>query len=162
MKKECEKCHTTENITKHHLHQPNDGTILFLCQSCHDKEHGIERNEDVNSLKRRIKRAKRRINRDTKIIKEAEEKIPFKMDRKSPYKRKDGYKNIIQFDQSGYPSCEEHGAMACVNKDRSLWRCIQCGVGVSFGDVRVFDEWLRRNKQRTDLGIERVGLDGDR
>lgn len=77
----------------------------------------------------------------------------------SPYKRKEGYKNIIRFDARGYPSCEKHGAMTCVNKERSLWRCIQCGVGVSFGDVNVFDEWLRRQKNRAKLGIGRRGLE---
>jgi len=78
--------------------------------------------------------------------------------KESPYKRKEAYKNIIQFDASGYPSCEEHGAMVCVNKERNLWRCIQCGVGVSFGDVNVFDEWLRIQKARAKLGIGRRGL----
>lgn len=73
--KECARCHTTENITKHHLHNPNDGTILYLCQSCHDKEHGTMRHEDANSWKRRIRRAKRRIKRDTKIIQESEQKL---------------------------------------------------------------------------------------
>jgi len=77
--KECERCHTTENITKHHLHRPNDGTILYLCQSCHDIEHGIIRKENAESLetriqlfKRRLRRVKRRIKRDTKIIAETE------------------------------------------------------------------------------------------
>jgi len=80
--KECERCHTTENITKHHLHRPNDGTILFLCQSCHDKEHEIIRKENSESaelrisvFERRIRRAKRRIKRDTKIIQETEKKL---------------------------------------------------------------------------------------
>lgn len=80
--KVCERCCTTENITKHHLHRPNDGTILYLCQSCHDKEHEIIRKENseslemrINVFKRRIRRAKRRIKRDTKIIEETEQKL---------------------------------------------------------------------------------------
>lgn len=76
----------------------------------------------------------------------------------SPYKRKEGYKNIVQFDENGYPSCEKHGAMTCVNKQRLLWRCVTCGVGVSFEHVNVFDEWIRRQKQRTKLGIERISV----
>jgi len=80
--KECERCGSKENITKHHLHRPNDGTILFLCQSCHDKEHEIIRGENSSSLEkriqvleRRVRRAKRRIKRDIKIISETEEKL---------------------------------------------------------------------------------------
>jgi len=68
-------------------------------------------------------------------------------EKESPYKRKESYKNIIQFGRKGYPSCEEHGAMNCVNKDRSLWRCIMCGVGVSFGSVKAFDKWLEIHRE---------------
>ena len=74
------------------------------------------------------------------------------------YKRRTQYANLIKFDASGYPSCEKHGAMNCVNKERSLWRCSACGVGVSFEDVNVFDEWLRIQKDRVRLGIIRRGL----
>lgn len=81
-----------------------------------------------------------------------------KKQKRSPYKPGREYKNLVMFDASGYPSCEEHGAMACVNKERSLWRCIQCGVGVSFGDVLVFEEWLRIQHARAVLGIGRRGL----
>ncbi len=63
-------------------------------------------------------------------------------DKESPYKRKEDYKNIVQFDMNGYPSCEKHGAMNCVSKDRQLWRCIMCGVGVSFESIGAFDKWL--------------------
>lgn len=26
-------------------------------------------------------------------------------------------------------SCWDHGAMLCVNEDRTIWRCISCGAG---------------------------------
>jgi hypothetical protein len=68
-------------------------------------------------------------------------------EKQSPYKRKEEYKNIIQFDTNGYPSCEKHGAMNCVSKTRQLWRCIACGVGVSFGSIQAFDLWLSAHKE---------------
>ena len=68
------------------------------------------------------------------------------------------YINLIKFDENGYPLCEEHGAMNCVNKERSLWRCTQCHVGISFGDINVFDEWCRIQKSITEMGIKRRGL----
>lgn len=71
-----------------------------------------------------------------------------------PHRIHEEYKNIVQFDANGYPSCEKHGAMNCVNKDRKLWRCITCGIGVSFTSVESFDEWVRIHKERTNLGIE--------
>jgi len=80
-----------------------------------------------------------------------------KKDKESPYKRGTQYVNLIRFDANGYPECEEHGAMNCVNKERSLWRCMACGVGVDFGDVLVFDEWVRLWTKRTNLGIPRRG-----
>jgi len=70
-----------------------------------------------------------------------------------PRRREEETKNIIQFDENGYPRCEKHGAMNCVSKDGRLWRCIQCGIGVSFTSVESFDEWVRIHKNRTALGI---------
>lgn len=69
------------------------------------------------------------------------------------------YKNLVKFDEQGYPSCEEHGAMTCVNKERSLWRCSACHIGVSFEHMLVFDEWLRIQKERFRLGIGRKELE---
>lgn len=54
--------------------------------------------------------------------------------------------------------CEEHGAMSCVNKERSLWRCTSCHIGVDFGHVYVFDDWVRRWSQAANQGIRRRGL----
>lgn len=68
-------------------------------------------------------------------------------DKASPYKRGANYVNLVKFDANGYPSCEEHGAMNCVNKPRSLWRCIMCGIGVSFESVESFDNWLRIHRE---------------
>jgi hypothetical protein len=71
----------------------------------------------------------------------------MKKDKESPYKRKEEYKNIVQFDVDGYPGCEKHGAMNCVSQNRRMWRCIMCGVGVSFGSVEAFDRWLDSHKK---------------
>ena len=40
------------------------------------------------------------------------------------------YMNLVKFDSLGYPSCEEHGAMNCVNPNRTIWRCLQCNIGI--------------------------------
>jgi hypothetical protein len=40
------------------------------------------------------------------------------------------YINLVKFDRKGYPSCEEHGAMNCVNHNRTLWRCLECHIGI--------------------------------
>lgn len=69
--------------------------------------------------------------------------------KKPMYRRAIESKNIIQFDISGYPSCEKHGAMNCVSETRTLWRCLTCGVGVSFGDITSFDIWLKSH-DKTD------------
>jgi len=53
-----------------------------------------------------------------------------------------GYISLVKFDRRGYPSCELHGAMHCVNKERSIWRCPICHIGVSFDIIRVFERWL--------------------
>lgn len=29
----------------------------------------------------------------------------------------------------GKPTCIDHGVMNCVSKDRTIWRCIECGRG---------------------------------
>lgn len=54
------------------------------------------------------------------------------------------YTNLIVFDKNGYPACEKHGALNCVNKERTLWRCSICHVGVSFAGFDEFKENLLR------------------
>ena len=71
---------------------------------------------------------------------------------------KQAYVSLVKFDAHGYPMCEKHGAMNCVNNERSLWRCVTCHIGVDFGDVRVFEDWVRRWTQAADQGIRRRGL----
>jgi len=61
----------------------------------------------------------------------------------SPYKRKEGYKNIVQFGVDGFPRCEKHGAMNSVSKDGKLWRCLTCGVGFSFCSVCEMTGWAK-------------------
>jgi len=68
------------------------------------------------------------------------------------------YNNLVKFDARGYPTCEEHGAMNCVNEERSLWRCSACHIGIDFGDVHVFDDWVRRWTQSANQGIRRKGV----
>ena len=47
------------------------------------------------------------------------------------------YTNLVKFDENGYPMCEEHGAMNCVNKDRTLWRCLECHIGINVTDSNI-------------------------
>jgi hypothetical protein len=82
-----------------------------------------------------------------KTIIDATVELRLLREKESPYKRKEGYKNIVQFDLNGLPSCELHGAMNCVSKNRKLWRCIMCGIGVSFGSVNAFDKWLTSHEK---------------
>jgi len=77
----CQKCKRQKvHISKHHINGSGKGPTIDVCQSCHDKIHGIQRKEDVTSLERRIRRAKRRIKRDTKILEET--KVQLKEKRK--------------------------------------------------------------------------------
>lgn len=71
----CVRCGATKNITKHHLNGSGKGPFIYLCSDCHDEEHGIKRHEDINSLKRRLRRAERRIKRDRKIIEETKKQM---------------------------------------------------------------------------------------
>jgi len=73
--KECVRCNSTEQVNKHHVFGSGKGEHIFLCQTCHDEIHGIERKEDVKSLERRIRRAKKRIKRDNRIIEETRKKL---------------------------------------------------------------------------------------
>lgn len=52
------------------------------------------------------------------------------------------YVNLVKFDENGYPMCEEHGAMFCVNKDRTLLRCGVCHIGI---DTANLDRWRKKN-----------------
>jgi len=78
--------------------------------------------------------------------------IGLKGFKRSPAKREEGYKNLVKFDANGYPHCEEHGAMNCVNKETSIWRCTVCGVGFSLGSVEAFDLWLKTHQRVGDMG----------
>ena len=73
----CAWCGSTENITKHHIngrHGLGPVRLVYLCRDCHNDAHGIRPKDDkFKVLKRRIRRAKRRIKRDTKILTEAED-----------------------------------------------------------------------------------------
>lgn len=71
--RECEKCHTTKNITEHHPEGSHKGSKVYLCRPCHDEEDGMNpRRKDVNACERRIRRALRRLERDIRIVEEAE------------------------------------------------------------------------------------------
>lgn len=54
-----------------------------------------------------------------------------------------GYINLVKFDKNGYPACEKHGVMLCVNESRTLWRCPTCNIGVSFDSSEELDKWLK-------------------
>lgn len=76
--RECEKCHTKENITEHHIHGKHKGPKKYLCRPCHDEEDGMnKRKETANRYKRLIRRALRRLERDIKIVEEAEQKLGY-------------------------------------------------------------------------------------
>jgi len=75
----CEKCKRQKvHITKHHINGSGKGSTINLCQDCHDEIHGIKRKENVTALERRIRRAKRRIKRDTKILEQTEVQLKGK------------------------------------------------------------------------------------
>ena len=40
------------------------------------------------------------------------------------------YVNLVKFDENGFPICEQHGAMLCVNKELTLYRCGICHIGI--------------------------------
>ena len=42
------------------------------------------------------------------------------------------YTNLIKLNIYGKPECERHGAMNCVNKERTIYRCMMCHVGIAF------------------------------
>ena len=71
----CVECGTYENMTKHHINGGGKGPSNHLCRDCHDKKHGIKRHENIVHFEKRIRRAERRIRRDSKIIVETERQI---------------------------------------------------------------------------------------
>lgn len=44
-----------------------------------------------------------------------------------------GQRSVSEGKVSSHPvnkvNCHVHGAMNCVNPERTIWRCIECGVG---------------------------------
>lgn len=38
-------------------------------------------------------------------------------------------KGLVYWDEINKVCCVDHKAMLAVNQDRSIWRCIACGVG---------------------------------
>lgn len=58
------------------------------------------------------------------------------------------YTNLVKFDGTGYPSCEKHGAMNCVNKERTLYRCPVCHIGIDVSFL--FDFITREGKKYLD------------
>lgn len=73
---------------------------------------------------------------------------------KSTREKIDNNVALLQFDSGGYPWCENHGAMNCVNKPRSVWRCSVCGKGVSFESVEALDEWIKLHSVKSELFYE--------
>ena len=76
--RQCQKCGSTEKVTKHSIAGNHKAPFVYLCQSCHDEEHGITRHDDIKSVKRRMRRAKHRVKRDLKIMEEARLEITRK------------------------------------------------------------------------------------
>lgn len=48
--------------------------------------------------------------------------------------------------EKGYPHCSEHGAMLCVNEERTIWRCSTCHLGADLGQIHAY---IRREKDIT-------------
>lgn len=62
------------------------------------------------------------------------------------------YINLVKFDTGNNLVCEEHGAMLCVNKDRSIWRCPVCNIGISLGSVESGEALMAKiQTKREDL-----------
>ena len=39
-------------------------------------------------------------------------------------------RGLVYWDERNKASCKKHGAMLCVSKDRRIWRCPACHVGL--------------------------------
>ena len=76
VKRRCEKCNSIEKIEKHSLVGNHKAPFQLLCRKCHDEVHGHTPKRDMKSiLKRRIRRAERRIARDREIIEDSREQL---------------------------------------------------------------------------------------
>lgn len=66
-----------KGVTKHHVTgKGNGGSTVYMCRSCHNKEHGMnEEKITVTRLQQKIKRAQSRIKRDRKIVENAQAEI---------------------------------------------------------------------------------------
>ena len=54
--------------------------------------------------------------------------------------------NLVKFNKYGFPTCEEHGAMAAVNKDVTLWRCLECHIGID--TINMKKKVIKQKKER--------------
>ena len=88
--KACCRCGETRWLTRHHVY-PKDNMVstpkqhatspkIILCRACHDKEHGIVYTEKI--LERIIKRAKRRIKKESSNLEFAQYQL-FKIKQES-------------------------------------------------------------------------------
>lgn len=50
------------------------------------------------------------------------------------------YTALVKFDENGHIICELHGAMLCVNKDKTLYRCNICHIGMDLNNIHCFIE----------------------
>jgi hypothetical protein len=86
---------------------------------------------------------KKAVTKKLRLCKNHAKEIGIPGFKKPQVKRQHGYVNRVMFDRNGYPSCEEHGAMNCVNKETTLWRCLACGIGIDFGTKENLKRWLK-------------------
>jgi hypothetical protein len=57
------------------------------------------------------------------------------------------YVNLVKFDTDGYPTCEKHGSMNCVNRERTIYRCPVCHIGIDVSHlVYVSRNWIGKDE----------------
>lgn len=72
--KACVTCGTEKKLTQHHVNGGGKGVFIPLCEHCHQEVHGNIETTVVENGLRRVRRARRRIMRELKII-EATQKM---------------------------------------------------------------------------------------
>jgi len=74
LSKACAECGATENLTKHHLNGKHNGepnNTVFLCRSCHDKQHGTEcKRPPEKQRERLLRRSTKFAERSLKLIRQ--------------------------------------------------------------------------------------------
>lgn len=64
-------------------------------------------------------------------------------------------KNLVYVDVlSNTPHCKQHGAMLCMNEERTIWRCPACNVGMLYIKFRgISREEVRKVEEGVSVGV---------